>query len=784
MPLPRSAPAVRHPDALHVVVVVLLAVLGLAGCGKLGKVERPTWRDAAARGAQALDAVDARQRRARQEPLKDPEVVALGYLERLRLGLGSPFRLVDHARQDPRLPPGLGATTVWALLHATAEGHAYEVDPRALREMGTDPLTRSPAAGALHLALVAETVRGADDARAGELAVRIAYRLAAAAHDVGPRAPFLADRVAALARDRELARRDALRLFAQAQATGRHPLDLAAGWRVGRHLEVEAPTAALRGAGVQTEAARLAPALAERIRAIPARVARGEGAWAAPPRSWLGEAAARRLGELAVKMQLPPRPPITVALHHAAPHLRSQAEAGEPLRAVERLLARGVNEERFTAEYARLAAAGLDLPRLPLVALDAAVGMRPYAQERPWFPGFPAPTAGELERRFGLRAVTFDSEIPQGWRPFYRRMLSDALEDFRLVFPDASLEGVRIRIGRTGREPHVLATHDPGTRTVRLPPQRGAGAVGHELAHDLDWQLARRRYDRRGQYATDHAVRSSRRDRLAAAARSLPATPMAGVGTAADQARYAARPAELFARTFDGYLPALLAQYGRSNGALTAVQDGTLLGHGGAVAADPRGRSADAFLTLLDAAAPLPAARRAEFVRDWGSGRFPGALALVEQVLDGAAERSFAPPPPPDTLPDLRAQVRRSARLASAVGEVEQHRARVAQELEAAACAVGAPALGPGATSEMRALLYAAAQARIRGIIRRTVPGARGARGLGTAFAAAPEVLGERRSELAASSLSRASWSWATDGAEPLGPLEPARVCGGWMEVR
>lgn len=765
-------------------MLVLLAVLGLAGCGRLGKVERPTWRDAAARGARALEAVDGRQHRASQKPLKDAEVVALGYLERLRLGLGSPFRLVDHARQDPRLPPGLGATTVWALLHATAEGRTYQVDPRALREMGTDSLTMSPAAGALHLALVEETVRGADDPRAGELAARIAYRLAAAAHDVGPRAPDLADRVSALARDRELARRDALRLFQHAQATGRHPLDLAAAWRLGRRLEVEAPTAALRGADVQTEAARLAPALAERIRAIPARVARGEGASAAPPRSWLGEAAARRLGELAVKMQLPPRPPIAVALHHAAPHLRSQADKGEPLRAVERLLSRGVNEERFTAEYARMIAAGLDLRRLPLLAVDAAVGMRPYAQERPWFPGFPAPTAGELERRFGLRAVTFDREIPQGWRPFYRRMLADALEDFRLVLPNASLEGVRIRIGRTGRDPHVLATHDPATRTVRLPPERGAGAVGHELAHDLDWQLARRRYDRRGQYATDHAVRSSRRDRLAAAARGLPSTPVPGAGSVAEQERYAARPAELFARTFDGYLPALLAQYGRSNGALTAVQDGTLLGHGGAIPADPEGQSADAFLTLLDAASPLPTPRRAEFLRDWGSGRFPGALSLVQQVLEDATRQRFVPPPPRDTLPDLRAEVRRSAKLASAVGEVEMRRAKVARQLDTATCSMSAAALGPGATGEMRALLYAAAQARIRGIIRRTVPADQAVGRLGTTFAAAPHVLGKRRGELAASSLSRASWSWATDGEETAGALEPDAVCGGWMEVR
>src|SRR5690242_8406552 len=39
--------------------------------------------------------------------------VALGYLERLRLGLGSPFRLVDFALDDPRLDDSTRTRLAW-----------------------------------------------------------------------------------------------------------------------------------------------------------------------------------------------------------------------------------------------------------------------------------------------------------------------------------------------------------------------------------------------------------------------------------------------------------------------------------------------------------------------------------------------------------------------------------------------------------------------------------------------------------------------------------------------
>src|SRR5947209_20584550 len=46
----------------------------------------------------------------------DALTVSLGYLERLRLGLGDPFRLIDAAAHDPRIDPSIGSRLSWALL--------------------------------------------------------------------------------------------------------------------------------------------------------------------------------------------------------------------------------------------------------------------------------------------------------------------------------------------------------------------------------------------------------------------------------------------------------------------------------------------------------------------------------------------------------------------------------------------------------------------------------------------------------------------------------------------
>src|SRR3954463_14018195 len=54
----------------------------------------------------------------------DALTVGLGYLERLRIGLGRPFRLVDQALRDPRIDPQLAGRVTWALLGRLRRGDA------------------------------------------------------------------------------------------------------------------------------------------------------------------------------------------------------------------------------------------------------------------------------------------------------------------------------------------------------------------------------------------------------------------------------------------------------------------------------------------------------------------------------------------------------------------------------------------------------------------------------------------------------------------------------------
>src|SRR5688572_26258937 len=101
--------------------------------------------------------------------------VAWGYAERMRLGLDSPFRLIESASRDPRLTLDERRTVSWALLAALLRGESHQVDPAAL-----DLLSRgTDIRGEAHLAIVESRISEADDPRVAELALRFAYALAA-----------------------------------------------------------------------------------------------------------------------------------------------------------------------------------------------------------------------------------------------------------------------------------------------------------------------------------------------------------------------------------------------------------------------------------------------------------------------------------------------------------------------------------------------------------------------------------------------------------------------------
>lgn len=751
-------PRLRRPLLLRCTLALLVA--SLAGCGQSRRPAPPPIAAAAEleRAWGWAEALRGRQA-AHPDSLRASELVALGYLERLRLGMGSPFRLMDYALQDPRLSPGTRTRVAGALLHATGAGWAYAVDPLALAPAAAERADRTRQTGRRHLALVDAAVAEVDDPRVGELAVRAAYGMALAENAVAAPAPLLAAEAAALARDRRLARRDARLLLEESARTGRHPLVLVREWRAARRLQVEAPPGGERPPFVEVLASARAVPLAAAVRAAAAGV---ESAPAAPPfagEPFLSPRAARRLSSLVRDQAPPPSAPIRITLDRYRPALL-QTPAGRG--AAERLLKAGGSEEGFVAELARMPSAARSA-HLEVLVMEAAVALRTYAQEEVWHPGFPAPSRADLKREYGLAAVQFDGDVPLHWRAYYRRLLDHSLADLESVLPGLDVQGLTIRFGGTRQEGAAVAIHDPRRRTIYLPPGTGPGSIAHEVAHDVDWGVGMRRYGKRGSYATDLALRGGAADRFAAAVRGLPLSPVPNLrGNAERRRRYETRPAETFARLFDGYATAMLAARGRSNGYLSSLQDDLLTGHGTAVAPDARGAAVDAFLPLLMAASPLAPGQEAEFRARW-SRRTPGPLALAAEVAgSGSTAEPVRGYDPGLGLLD-RSQL--DAEVRARIHAVELRRGQALRTRAALVCAN--PFLSPVHDGEaaVRALVHHAANARIRGILL----GWARARGIGED----PEVL--RRAwvtEAARGDAPDPSASWSA----PLGAL--ARFAG------
>jgi hypothetical protein len=652
--------------------LLLAATLGLlAGCAQPPTPVPPDPARELRRGRLYAAAL-IRETRAVQEPDSVPveAALALGYLERLRLGMGSPFRMAEQALADPRLPDSLRAPLAWAVLARTLDGRAYEVYPEALEPLGMRGYGGVRGDGATHLELIGSVVEEARDPRAAELAVRMAYAIAAAAGDAGRKAPTVATRAAAQLRDRRLAREDALALLRAADSARVSPLELLPAWRSGRRFRVEAPKTLPLDADGEREAMRAALALAARLRTVAEQGP--ERPDPAPVRhpGLLGPAAAARLAESAALLDIPPQSPVATTVHSFR----------------EVLLAGVLPEtERFVAELSVLRHAGTDGPGPEGVALAVGVALRSLAQEPVWFPGLPAPTARELRTRFGLASVTFADEVPEAWRPYYLRMLEVSLRDLALVFPSFTVQGLRVRFGEAQRE-DALATHDPGPRTLTLPPATSAGTLAHELAHDLDWQAARARYGVRGTYRTDRAVRF-RGDHLAAAVRSLAAAPLEppglGPGDVVDPSR---RPAEVFARNVDWFVAASLARRGLSNGYLTSVQDAHLTGYAAAAPPDAQGTSAAAVARILGEVAPVPDEDLRWFLERFGPGHVPPAAEAVRAVLEDplpaedAARTACAPGAAGPVLREdpLRGRLTALAARARARGEALEQAERIA----------------------------------------------------------------------------------------------------------
>jgi len=257
----------------------------------------------------------------------------------------------------------------------------------------------------------------------------------------------------------------------------------------------------------------------------------------------------------------------------------------------------------------------------------------------------------------------------------------------------------------------ALALHNPAQRTIYLPPESGAGTIAHEIAHDLDWQVARKRYRVRGDYGSDLAARGGRGDRLAATYVDLTGAALIdNAGTPIDR-RHHTRPAEIFARSIDWLVAASLARDGRMNGYLTSIQDELLTGYGTAVPPDVNGRVPAALISILDEVAPMRAEHRAWYLEAYGLGRELTPADLVRLIADVPA--SVDDMPEPDRRDGSHVAAASEAVLAPSLGQL---RATADATLAVGVCRTPTNRLEPRHTGARAQLVEAATRARARGL--------------------------------------------------------------------
>jgi hypothetical protein len=545
-------------------------------------------------------------------PRGDELTVALGYLERLRLGVGSPFRLADEAANDPRIGAEMRNRIQWALLDRLRRGAAYVIDPAVLDGAGPWSTSGFGATGAAHLALIEHAVRSASDPRAGELAVRLAYLVESAKGTLSPAAARVATQVAAQVRDEALAVADARDLLADANASHADALQLLASRRAEHGFRVEQPLLAPLDAPLQIEAMNAVPGIVAALDTLD-RV----GATAAPataPASDLGPHFAARLAALA--RQRPPVAQVVVTL-------RSQPEPGFS----------ATNEESLIADYAAAADRSEAARRSSALALLATtVSLRALAQQQPWFPGDGGPGVADLAAEFGVAGVSFARGVPDDWRPFYLAQLQTSLRDVRRALPMFAVDGLHVQFGVDALPDSALAMHDPRTRTIQLSIFTSGGTLAHELSHDLDYQASRRLFAEAGGYSTDRSI-TERRGALAVSLRGLaearllrPAAPGAAPSTD--------RPAELFARSADWYVASTLAQHGVMNGYLSAIEDELLPGYAAGFPTAVGTSGAQSLTSAIDAMTFVPDSLRVAFESQWSDPQVVDPVLMVRRVLE------------------------------------------------------------------------------------------------------------------------------------------------------
>ena len=118
-------------------------------------------------GADFAQQLDERLAKTPAESISVSDAVAAGYLERVRLGLGSPFRLIDYALADPLLTDSVRHEVAYAVLQRTLDGNSYHAPVAALSLAGASMSELPPAIASRHVALIDSVVGAARDPRGG-----------------------------------------------------------------------------------------------------------------------------------------------------------------------------------------------------------------------------------------------------------------------------------------------------------------------------------------------------------------------------------------------------------------------------------------------------------------------------------------------------------------------------------------------------------------------------------------------------------------------------------------
>jgi hypothetical protein len=763
------------------VTLAAAAAVALAACQ--GETRgREDVRAALADGVRAADSL-SHLAATSPEQLDDVGVLALGYLERARLGLGSPFRLADAARDDQRLPPPLGRRLAWALLDAARRGATHEIDAAALAD--APPSTTRPglpplADGAVHRAVVDSVVRAAPDARTGEGIVRLGYVLARAERLVGERVAASTVHAAALAatggwRPRTPRRccepwsRAPTRTRSTCCGRGARRARCAPSCRCSptRSAPTTPPWPPARSGCSSTcgSSPRSVPypaaepfvdsvavvatadsATADSVAAEGTAPERAEIEPAPPVEPGLPAAVARRLAALPSVRSGYPSAALVVTLggfrrdtYAPTPGQVVDETARRGTAARARLAARGRTEEALAAEWALVRATlepdGAARRDLGALVAAAVVSTRPGNQAPVALPAPVATSAELLALRDGVREVSAAPDVPPEWRdaaafewparsatcaPCSRRRLRRAVGAAR---------------GEPARRPRAGAARSHGA--ARL------AAAAHRRGHRRPRAGARPRLAggahpaRRARHLR-HRPGGAQRARWAARRRR--AHPRHGPPARRARARRRAagapyvdhdRPAERFARGADFLTAAALAREGRMNATLSSVQDEVLAGYAGVVAPEPGDGSAEALLDVTEAITPVPRATRAWFLQRFGAGARPGPLAAARGVLE--------------TTPDWGAE-----RMLRAVGvpvALAQPSAALAARRVEASCG--------GAPEWRDRVRWLAADARARGVLRERALRAAGASWGGWSWQARALVGGPWRPDLAEPAVGR-----------------------------